>query len=53
MTITRDELLAKLRELARDGDYEVAHIKADELLVKYIDDSEIEAAYDAIGKWYA
>jgi len=34
-------------------DYEQDHIDADELLLEYINDPEIAAAFEAIGKYYA
>ena len=46
-------LIKKLRVLAQKSDYEIAHWKADELLIEYINDKEIEEAYDKVGKWYA
>ena len=46
--IERDELLKCLREM-NDEDY---HAAADALLVRYINDPEIEQAYEAIPKWY-
>lgn len=51
--MTRDELLARLRELRQSDDIEAIHSDADTLLVEYINDDEIKAAYDQIGKWYA
>jgi Glu-tRNA(Gln) amidotransferase subunit E-like FAD-binding protein len=51
--ITKEELIKKLKELAKDNDYEMAHIKADNLLLLYLNDEEIEEAYDSVGKWYA
>lgn len=53
--MTKQELIAKLKQIAHEheGDPEVAHIEADNALLKYINDIEIGAAYDAIGKWYA
>lgn len=51
--MTKDELLAKLRELADDSDHEMAHVQADDLLLEWISDPEIEEAYHAIEKWYA
>jgi hypothetical protein len=57
--MTRDELLIQLREMAHDGgkystrDCEADHSNADQLIVGYIDDPEIAAAFDAIWKWYA
>lgn len=51
--MTRDELLAKLRALAGARDAEIAHSDADDLLLEFIDDAEVTAAYVAIPKWYA
>ena len=34
-------------------DQENAHLEADNLIIEYIDDKEIQEAYDNIGKWYA
>lgn len=49
----REHVLEELRKLQDTEDWEAAHYKADRLLVKAIDDVEIAAAYNAIGKWYA
>jgi len=49
----RDTLLKRLRALKHSPDTEGAHAEADRLLVAYIDDREIRAAYRAIDKWYA
>lgn len=51
--MTKDELIARLRELAESGDTERAHGEADDALLAYINDPDIAAAYDAIEKWYA
>lgn len=53
--MTRDELLFKLRELgARPIPEEaVDHSIADDLLLEFIDDSDIKEAYDKIPKWYS
>ena len=49
----RAELLAKLRAIkAREGDAELDHREADKLLLDYIGDDEIRAAFEAIEKWY-
>ena len=50
--MTRDELLVKLRKLARKRDTEESHMEADNALTDYINDDEITKAYDAISKWY-
>ena len=49
----KKELLEKMKELAKNSDYEMAHIEADNLLLLYIDDEEIIESYENIGKWYA
>lgn len=51
--MTRDELLARLIELAKDPDTERAHHEADRALLAFIGDPEIEAAFDAVERWYA
>lgn len=51
--MTKEELITKLNDLLSEHDAEKAHIKADELLLEYIDDMDIEVAYEAIEKWYS
>ncbi|MCP3681276.1 MAG: hypothetical protein GY861_01175 [bacterium] len=51
--MTKDELLQKLKECAFGGDTERDHAKADDLLIEYINDKDIENAYKAVEKWYA
>jgi hypothetical protein len=56
--MTRDELLAKLREIADRravgfGEAEGDHYEADDALLDYIADNEIRKGFDAIEKWYA
>jgi hypothetical protein len=46
-------LIADLVRLQGSGDTEGQHAEADNLLIAYIDDLDIEFAYDAIEKWYA
>lgn len=53
LLMTREELVDLLYELMEYDDNETAHIKADEALLAYIDDSGIEYAYNLIDKWYA
>jgi hypothetical protein len=50
--VTKAELLAKLGELT-NSDPESSHQVADALLLQFIADEEIEAAWDKIRKWYA
>ena len=53
--LSKSELIAKLKGITEEcsGDQEDNHIKADNLLLKYIGDDEIADAYYAIEKWYA
>lgn len=54
MGLTRELLLARLRELAAYIETELAHEAADDALLQFIDDEEISEAYAAITpKWYA
>ena len=54
-SVTRFELLKGLRELKGDYcdvDVEAGHAEADELLVRYINDPEVEKAFEEVPKWY-
>jgi hypothetical protein len=52
--ISREDLLRNLKELAElKHDPEVAHSEADELLLQYINDPEIEKAFEEVPKWYS
>jgi hypothetical protein len=48
--MSKSELLEQLRDL-EGGEFD--HMVADQLLIDYINDSEITEAYEAIEKWYA
>ena len=50
--ISRKELLDKLEEL-READPEIGHVEADEALLDYINDKEVEDAFEKIEKWYS
>lgn len=51
--MTRDELLARLRELAQDSDRERAHGEADDALLAYINDDAVTDAFNSQTFWYA
>jgi hypothetical protein len=52
--MTKEELIKKLLKIAFEGsDEEHDHVEADDLLIEYINDSDIKEAYEAIIKWYA
>lgn len=52
--ISKAELLKELQELSKDSaDPEASHAEADELLLRYVNDSEIEQAFDKVPRWYA
>ena len=52
--ISREELLEELKELSElKHDPEVAHSEADEAIINYINDPEIEQAFEEVPKWYA
>ena len=42
-----------LKQLQSLDDTEVAHSQADDILLEYIADKDIEKEYDKIKKWYA
>jgi hypothetical protein len=50
--MNKNELLKALSECFK-GDEEINHIEADDLLLEYINDSEIKLAFESIKKWYA
>ncbi|KKM97958.1 hypothetical protein LCGC14_1162880 [marine sediment metagenome] len=52
--MTRDELIEKLQAIKDDGpEPEINHFNADELLLEYINDQEIEDLFNSIQKWYS
>lgn len=52
--ISRKDLLSSLKELHDEqGDIEAMHAEADELLLRYINDTEVEEAFEEVPKWYA
>ena len=54
--MTKQELIEKLKEVAdryNDRNQELGHSKADDLLIKYINDPEITEAFNAVHEWYA
>lgn len=51
--MTKDELIAALQDATIDGDTERSHLVADRLLLRYIDDQEIQDAWDHVPKWYS
>lgn len=50
-----ERLRQRLEEIRSQnyGDPESAHLEADRALLEFIDDREVEKAYDRIEKWYA
>lgn len=51
--MSKQELIAALKECAENGDAEMAHEVADQLLIVYINDQDIKDAFESIKKWYA
>ncbi len=51
--IDKDFLLAELRKLNTGSDIEYNHVEADDLLLEYIGDGDIEEAYRKITRYYA
>jgi hypothetical protein len=56
--MTKQELIEELEKASKITfrghiDPEAAHIKADELLLEYINDPEITEAFNKIERWYA
>ena len=51
--MTKEELITKLHECRDEMDTEVGHAAADDALIEYINDLEIEEAYNDVPKWFA
>jgi hypothetical protein len=51
--MTKEELIEKLKELHGSTDPEMSHSCADDLLLDYIGDEDVDAAYRAVPAWYA
>ena len=50
--ITKTQLIKWLTELA-ENDFEQAHLTADDLLLKFIDDKEVTKAYSKVKRYYS
>ena len=53
ISITKEELIQRLKLLSESNDIEYAHSEADNLLLQYINDKEIEEAWHMVDKVYA
>jgi hypothetical protein len=52
--MTKEDLISELDNIAVNGDdTEIDHFNADELLLQYINDEDVSAAYGYIPKWYS
>lgn len=52
--LTKKEAMSTLQELSElKHDPEVAHSEADEVLLRLVNDKDIEKAFDEVPKWYA
>lgn len=51
--MTKEELIKRLEICAAGGDTEAVHGYADDALIEYINDPEIQEAYAKVPKWYA
>ena len=50
--LTKKEAIKILEELT-EADPELAHSEADEVLIRLINDKDVEEAFDEVPKWYA
>lgn len=50
--ISRSDLITELKELSTMKDSEIAHARADELVMNYVNDPEIEKIFEEVPKWY-
>lgn len=51
--MTKRQLLKKLRDLQNYADCEIAHLKADKLLLEFIDDKLIKKEFTKVERYYA
>lgn len=51
--MTKGELIKRLIVLQDSGDPEAAHAEADRLLIEFINEPDVAAAYDGITWWHA
>lgn len=51
--MVKKELIEKLTLLHQSGDPERAHSMADDMLLDYINDPEIKAAFEEVPRWYS
>lgn len=51
--MTKEELLESLNKCSEMYNTEEAHVIADKLLIEYINDPEIKAAFNKVDKWYS
>lgn len=51
--LTKEKAISLLKQLSESNDFESTHELADQILVKFINDKEIETAYNNVGKWYS
>ena len=51
--ISKAEAIAVLQELAGLQDVEIAHAEADEALLMYLNDKDIQEAFEEVPRWYA
>lgn len=53
--MTKEEAVETLRAIAEasHSDPESAHADADDVLLNYIDDADIRAAFESVARWYA
>lgn len=50
--MTKEELIAKLKEIANGHSHSQRHEAADDALIEFIDDTDISEAYARIPKWF-
>lgn len=51
--MTLPELVKQLKVIAQGSDSESDHLRADDLLLKFINKPSVTKAYSSIKKWYA
>ena len=49
----KERTIKLLKSLQSNNDTEIAHSEADDILLEYINDKDIEREYKKVPKWYA
>ncbi len=52
-TMSISELISRLKALQYDDNWDYRHLKADDLLLEFINIKEVKDAFNELPKWYS